>query len=307
MPNIVQGSKLKFEASVNIPANATFAKLVISDTLANGLSYTTGTETLTYTVGATTTTLVEGTDYTDESTGQLVKFVITNAAVVTPTAVTNVKVTIPVVVSNIVALLAAQAASPDFKNVITFEALDASDAIIDTDTAETALKFTQFQLHGLGASYTVKKLANQTAQTVFFFPAASGFADPNLVYTVEVLPMPEFTFSAPVKVTLNSVSGPVVTGATAVINPTTNKVTVTIPHTDQIKDGVFHVIVPTTTTAAITLPAVPNTLYINGTANLSNTSTTPPTLLSVASPFNAQVTLIEETQIFFDATKSLLS
>lgn len=307
MNGIVNGSILKFKSEVIIPATGlAFAKLKFIDNLSDGLEFIASSAKVEYVTPPTATTYSTTTNFVPnyDTTLNDLTLTITDTAIVAPTADTKVIVSFSVKVTDVSRAVVANILS----NTYQFSMLKTDDTVIGTPVGDTIqVNISQYPLYLMGVPTKVNKEAGKTLNAIYFFGAASGYENNNLVYNIEVQPSSGFTFptdTALVKVTMDSITGTVVPGSSVTIDPLTGIISATFPHSDVIREKFIFVTVPVTTNAdvlTLTSPAL-----IHADAKLSGTGGI---VLSDSPETTVLITLIENVppKSLTGNSKSLIS
>lgn len=316
MASIINGSILKFEASVAIPsAGSSFATLKFSDTLSEGLEYINGNTSyptsMSYkTASATTpTTLTLNTDFNVnyDATTRALTITTTNTNIVAPTEDTTVSIDFFVKVTNIDTAIN----NGNLINNSSFTMLNNDDTILGVpENANLSIPMSPYALYVMGLSYNTTKASGQSLpNAVYFFNAMTGQNNADLTYNIQISPNDNFTFDLgtepnydKVKVTIGSVSGPDVTRTVTVDG--NNNIIIAFTHTSEMSNEVIHISIPTTSNTNIESAAVTSPQFIFGDANITDATNT---ILATAPNYSVQVNFNDTAKTLSSGSKSLLS
>ncbi|MGL5415907.1 MAG: hypothetical protein ACRDAU_09635 [Clostridium sp.] len=309
MNGIVIGSILKFESKVTIPASgAGFAKLKFLDPLSEGLAYIDSSATVNYIDASAPigTPPVSSTGFTtnyDPVTRNLSLF-ITDTNITNPSVDTTVLIAFKVIVTN--ALLAVDGGH--LTNSYTFSMLSSTDTLIGTPvTGLLTEALTQYPLFVMGVPQTINKVVAATTNAIYFFGAATGYANPDLVYSLTIEPSIGFDFPTDIdaiKVTIGSINGPAISNVTITKDPVTNNINVKFPQADNIKDLTLFVRIPLVANSDIL--TVTHPAFIYGTAVLTGTGGS---ILATTPKYSVQINLLtqETPKSLTNNSKTLIS
>lgn len=312
MNGIVIGSILKFESKVTIPASgAGFAKLKFLDPLSEGLAYIDASATVNY-IDANApigTSPISSTGFTPsyDSVTRNLTVLITDTAITNPSVDTTVIIAFKVIVTNVALALTGG----HLTNSYTFSMLSATDTLIGVPVNGNLTEdLTPYPLFIMGVPQTINKEANINTNAIYFFGAATGYANPDLVYSLTIEPSVGFDFpsdadlATAVKATIGSIGGPAISNVIVTKDVITGKINVKFPQADNIRDLILFVRVPLVTNAAIS--TVTHPAFIYGDAVLIGAGGS---ILSTAPKYSAQINLItqEPPKSLTNNSKTLIS